>query len=271
MKIFVGLVHNNGEHVGEVKNEIEKLKNELLNDGDEVAISYSSYQPIVYKHNVIRLLKRRFEYFKLGLRWNNYRKGKNGFVFFMVSFLEFIKVKNLKKLARNSLIETYVTDKHLRLWFSAIEDSDFIVIFEDDVVFKKESVKEMAKIVDFAKNSKDNVFYFDLAGGLPISVLGVGKLKDLEFKNDQLFGIGAVQYKKIVTNTACGYMLSRELLEYFLLILIENPYYRDTGIDWLINRLAMHVENKEIKSMHFNPPIFNHGSFTGEHQSWQSK
>jgi hypothetical protein len=271
MKIFVGLVHNNSAHVEEVKSKIEILKKELLDDGDDVVVAYSGYQPIVSKHNIFRLLKRRFEYFKLCVKWNSYREDKNRFIFSIASLLNIIKIKNIRKLARNSLIETYVTDKHLRLWFSAIEDSDYIVVFEDDVVFKEESVKNLKKIISFSKSNRNKIYYFDLAGGLPLSTLGIDKLKGLNSDNDQLFGIGAVQYEKIVTNTACGYMISRELLEFFLLVLIRNPHYRDTSIDWLINRLAMQAKNEGIKSMHFNPPIFNHGSFTGEYQSWQSK
>jgi len=271
MKVFLGLVHNNGEHVDDVKSNIEALKKELLDEGYEVTIAYSSYQPIINRHTVLKLLKRRFDYFKLGVRWNSYRNGRNSFRFLISAFIDFLKIKNLRKLARNSLIETYVTDKHLRLWFSAIEESDFIVVFEDDVIFKKDSIDNFKKVVSYFKISENDLDYFDLAGGLPINILGIDKLKIPDFQGDQFLDADVVYYNKIVTNTACGYMISRETLESFISTLIDNPHYRYTGIDWLINRLAMHVESKGFKSVHFNPPLFNHGSFTGEHQSWQSE
>ncbi|UTW00181.1 glycosyltransferase family 25 protein [Marinomonas rhizomae] len=271
MKVYLGLVHNNSAHVGDVKNEIETLKLVLQKDGKDVEIGYSSYQPEIHNHSVFRFLKRRFEYFKLMLKWNAHKESGGQFRFFISSFLWFLRVVDLKKLTRHSIIETFVTDKHLRLWFSAIEDSDYIVIFEDDVIFKKESISNLEKVINFAEASENKILYFDLAGGLDIKALGISGLKVFDNISDELSSIGAVHYEKIVTNTACGYMLSKGLLKEFLAILIENPSYRDTSIDWLMNRLSIEMKNHQRESFHFNPPIFNHGSFTGEYQSWQDK
>lgn len=79
-------------------------------------------------------------------------------------------------------------------------------------------------------------------------------------------------YQKPVTNTACAYLISRELVIKFNAILTRKPWLRLIGIDWMINSLfiSMGKEVSSVVCMHADPTIFKHGTKTGEYISWQA-
>jgi len=70
------------------------------------------------------------------------------------------------------------------------------------------------------------------------------------------------------TNTACGYLVSRALLEAWLQALQQRPALAQLPIDHLINR-ASALQAPQAISGHWRQPVFRHGSFCGTVRSWQ--
>jgi hypothetical protein len=272
MRVCIGLVHNNGSHVPGLIAELNKLQRLLECEGMCVNFIKAGFQPKVTSHGFMRFISRRMTYVSLGFKWLGYRNKKNYLGFIFCEVINFLRIFNdVKNLRRNSQIETYVTDKHLRIWSSAVDVSDYVIIFEDDVIIKEDSFDRLVKLLLFLGNQSGD-FYVDLAGGLKISDLGIEKLVKHGGMccSDSAFLSGFVEYERLVTNTACGYLLSKGVLSIFLSHLVANPGLRHVGIDWLINGLSM-VEDLNVSCLHSRPEIFKHGSFTGEHISWQIK
>jgi len=270
--LFIGVVHNNDEEkIVSLRSNIEKLKYKLNSVGIGVLVLESSAQPPIKQHSRYIYFLRTLYYEVLGIQWKRYRKIRCCFIKEVV-FLVFNIFKKLLNTYKNknllvfSEIEMFVTDKHLRLWFQAVEEADAILIFEDDVVFSEGSIEVF--VDEYRKLDLKKNIYVDLAGGLDKEELLISHLVDEDHCSSRL-----VKYKKIVTNTACAYLLSRPLLDQYCSFVMAKPFYRYIGIDWLMNKLSISlVDNNSsdcLECFHFEPPVFQHGSFTGKFISWQ--
>jgi GR25 family glycosyltransferase involved in LPS biosynthesis len=168
---------------------------------------------------------------------------------------------------RNSAVEMVVTDKHLRAWATFLDTSgDCLICFEDDAVFKSDSIDRLMALLDELLPSRlGSPMYVDLAGGCSLEAL---QIHNLEVSWDGSFR----HYSKPVTNTACVYLLSRPLVTTFCGIIARRPWLRVIGIDWLMNTLLMQMANDGVKCacLHADPAIFKHGTTTGEYVSWQA-
>lgn len=157
-----------------------------------------------------------------------------------------------------------LTSKHIRAWESFIDsDSNFLVIMEDDVIFKDNSADRFRELVleclfSVSTNQK-NYIYFDLAGGFDLNKLN---LSEFIIKKDQVINL-----LRPTTNTTCSYLISRDLVEKFLNIIYKKPHLRNIAIDWLINLLFLTLKNEKITCIHFEPSIFIHGSIDGFYES----
>jgi hypothetical protein len=80
-------------------------------------------------------------------------------------------------------------------------------------------------------------------------------------------------YSKPVTNTACAYLISRQLVATFPVIFTKRTWLRLIEIDWMMNRLFIRMANKGVEyfCMHEDPTILKHGTVTGEYVFWQIK
>ena len=138
--------------------------------------------------------------------------------------------------------------------------------FEDDTVFKDDSVQRVNDLLDKLSGiDSDSPIYVDLAGGCKVEELKIGSL---EIGKDDCFRF----YSKPVTNTACAYLMNRLLVAFFYDIITKKPWLRLVGIDWMMNKLFIHMANDGVKCvcMHADPTIFKHGTATGEYVSWQA-
>jgi len=113
------------------------------------------------------------------------------------------------------------------------------------------------------KNIDFQNIYIDLAGGLnPYDVIPKRKIEKI--KDEFLLVNG------IYTNTACSYLMNKNITR-----LLYEEYQRSKfndcfPIDHLINKLAMKInKSNHIFSIHFDKPLFTHGSFKGNIKSWQ--
>jgi GR25 family glycosyltransferase involved in LPS biosynthesis len=161
-----------------------------------------------------------------------------------------------------------VTDKHVRAWSAFLEASgDFLICFEDDAIFKKDSIERVQDLLAVVSN-KDSAYpiYVDLAGGCELEELKIG---NIETCRDALFR----HYSKPVTNTACVYLMNRKLVTSFHHLITRRPWLRLIGIDWMMNKLFMLMtrDGAECICMHADPTIFKHGTTTGEYLSWQAE
>lgn len=158
-----------------------------------------------------------------------------------------------------------VTDKHIRAWAAFLDaGGDFLICFEDDAVFKEDSIQRVADLLGtLAHKDPSSLVYVDLAGGCRLEELRIDKL---ESRRDASFRY----YCKPVTNTACAYLLSRPLVAHFHDTLTRRPWLRLIGVDWMMNKLLMLIEKGGIQChcMHADPTIFKHGSTTGEYAPW---
>ena len=272
INIGIGLVHNNNTLRNEIlMPNIVHLK-KILEKKYVVNLVDISQQPEVNNgHSFIQAIKRDYMYWKLNRQWSRYRRINQANV--VLDALRLFRTtlkkytKNSKKIQKTSFIETMVTDKHIRAWNSLAEKNDYILIFEDDVIFEDNSIDKIDKLIEkvLLEENKEANLYVDLAGGCKIDEL---KISNLEIKRDSNY----IYYKKIVTNTACAYLLNRNLVLFFLKILILKPELRLIGVDWMINRLVIELEKEESNEMiclHSFPTILLHGSVTGAFSPWE--
>jgi hypothetical protein len=153
-----------------------------------------------------------------------------------------------------------LTSKHIRAWEAFIDsDAEFLVVMEDDVVFKEDSVHRFNDLVcgNLVSNLNTNkkLIYFDLAGGFDLNQLHLSKVMHVKGQ--------IIEFLHPATNTTCSYLISRDLANYFLNQIYRNANLRYITIDWLINLLFLKIKNKNVFCLHFNPSIFIHGSSSG--------
>ncbi len=271
-KVLIALIHNNNEERNaRIHPDIESLVKRLKNTFD-VEYREFCYQPELKPHSRITAFLRDTLYEVLDSRWLRYRRQPPKRLLKTLRNLKKIALKYVpdsedgRRRCHAGAIEVFVTSKHMRAWNACMESGcEFIFVFEDDAVFGEESIEKVAAALDTAsKESDERPVYVDLAGGLPVSILQIGHLEQ-ERQN------GLVRYEKMVTNTACAYLLNRDLIDRSMQFLLLKPYYRLMGIDWLMNRFFMEFEKTGAMGacFHFDPPALGHGSFTGEFEAWQ--
>jgi hypothetical protein len=273
ISLYVALIHNNNQARNiylqpQIDNLIKYFDSHVRDSSIEI-----SFQPELAPHSLIMAFMRDCLFMRLGHNWRKYRQIKPRFflieavVFCKYIFLKyFIQSKDTKRTwGKHSFVEMALTDKHIRSWTRFLESgSDFMIVLEDDVVFKGDSLSRLNSLLNTkVEKYKNKPCYVDLAGGMELQVLMIDSLEDYR-DTDYRY------YKKPVTNTTCAYLISRELAIIFYKTLINKPWLRFIAIDWLLN--ALFILNEDQMSggifMHSDPTIFKHGSITGEYTSW---
>lgn len=273
--ICLALIHNNNEFRNSyIKPELDNLAG-LMGSYFSVQKIEVSYQSEIQPHGAAFAFLRDLIYRRLGRKWEYYRlltsqsSLRNMASFARGSFIKYFTAR--KAMAntwrKNSAIEVIVTAKHIRSWGQFLDSgADFLICFEDDAIFKNDS---SCRFINLINNISERYFdmpcYIDLGGGCQFSEL---KIDLLEENRDESYRY----YKKPVTNTACAYLMNRQLVVAFYSILTRRPWLRLIGIDWMMNSLFIHMENDGLKCfcMHAEPTIVKHGTTTGEYLSWQA-
>ena len=275
-RVFLALIHNNnvlrnGYIRPQLENLLVSMESHIVAEKIEV-----SYQPEIRPHSTVMAFIRDVMYRKLGREWQRYRLLTPRLL--LRDTIGFLKDTYIKYIVehdgigaqwkKNSAIELMVTEKHIRAWGRFLDTgADFMICFEDDAVFKDDSVQKLNSLLNTLSNDCQNsACYIDLGGGCALSDLMIGCL---EKNRDEFYRY----YSKPVTNTACAYLMNRQLVASFHAILTKRPWLRLIGIDWMMNRLFIQMENDGEKCicMHADPTIVKHGTTTGEYISWQIK
>ena len=275
VSLFIALIHNNNvQRNAYIRPQLDKMAGTLgpYITSEKIEVSF---QPEIKPHSIAMAFMRDLMYRKLDREWHRYRLLKPlTLVRDIVGFLKgaFIKYIVERKgigasWQKNSAIEVMVTEKHVRAWGRFLDSgADFLICFEDDAVFKDDSVQKTKELLGLlTQRNLDARIYVDLAGGCKLGEL---KIDNLESSQDASFKI----YSKPVTNTACTYLMSRALVVDFHSMLTRRPWLRLLGIDWMMNSLFIQMKNdgRECFCMHAAPTTFKHGTTTGEYVSWQA-
>jgi hypothetical protein len=272
LKILTSLIHNNQiERVSYARSAITDLVSKVCSNGEniEMKLIEISYQPKVTPCSVLVSLYRDAMQRSLGQGWNKYTKANNGAIWSLGTFLKATIIRYvLNKPVRRawqwrSTVEIFLASKHIRAWEVFLEsDADYLLVFEDDIVFKSDSVMRFCDKVIPAVKLLERAIYVDLAGGCTKEDL---RINALEIKRNG----DTVYYAKPVTNTTCSYLIDKNMARYFVSKLVEQPSLRLIGVDWLTNKLFILMGDgaENCSCIHFNPTIFDHGSVTGSYLS----
>lgn len=172
-------------------------------------------------------------------------------------------------LVREYQIKLALTDKHVRAFAGFLDgESDFMIIFEDDVVFKEDSVPKLDLLLSKAEETDPSRYIFiDLAGGFRIEQLDVHNLSigaDMEHPFIHYF-------TKMVGNTTCAYLVNRALIEKLYGVLLQRPELRRVTIGWLLLTLAFlaKADIERYRGLYIltEPTVFDHGTSVGAYQS----
>ena len=272
--LSIALIHNNNL----LRNSYIRPQLENLMRSMQLHFAASmfevSFQEQITPHSTSMAFIRDVIYQNLGSKWRKYRLLKswelrNWVNFLRASFVKYIIRSNgrLNQWKRNSAIEVAVTDKHIRAWFQFLDSgADYLIVFEDDAVFKDDSTLRVKELLNkLSKNHQNKSSYVDLGGGCRLADLMINRL---ETSKDNSYRY----YKKPVTNTACAYLMSRELATAFCTTLTRRPWLRLIGVDWMMNSLFI-LRGEQVLDcicLHADPTIFKHGTTTGEYVSWQA-
>ena len=269
--IALALIHNNNEERNaRIRPSLSKLTAEC--EFISSLVIDISYQSAVYPHSNRMAFTKDAMYKNLSRKWRRYRLDSTTWLprdilrFTKKSIRRYIfdKKKDRETWKKLSPIEVAVTDKHIRAWSAFLDtDADYLLCFEDDAVFKQDSIPRLADLNDILDQHKNDRIYIDLAGGCSQAALKISKL---EINHDGVFR----HYSKPATNSACVYLMSRSVVQQFNGILAQKPWLRLMAVDLMMNQLFTIMEHYGIKTkcMHADPTIFNHGSTTGECTSW---
>jgi hypothetical protein len=266
--VCLALIHNQDtERNAYIQPLLNDLRIRLLENFSAIEIQVAS-QPEIKPHTLRMALLRDAMYYALDRQWCRYRNIRpqklpsQARSFLSKSREKYSRAQNGWR--RSSTIETIVTDKHVRAWSTFLETrSDFLICFEDDAIFKGDSVPRLTDLLNkLFEESADMPIYVDLAGGCELEQLRIGKLEtghEASFRH----------YNKPVTNTACVYLMSRSLVKTFYEMITSRPWLRLIGADWMMNKLFMQMANDQIacRCMHADPTIFHHGTTTGKYVS----
>jgi hypothetical protein len=269
-KIVISLIHNNDrERLSRIRPQITDLTSELRKKM-EVESFDVSWQPDLKKVSLHIGILRDLMHWKLNREWIRYKRNKNKFL--LTDFLSFVTRTTRKclfdkdisqKWLRSSAIEMFLTNKHLQAYANALRNkADYLLVFEDDAIFKKDSITRLSHLIDDLEKQNGIPTYIDLAGGVAFDDL---KIDALESRRDTEFRY----YEKPVTNTTCCYLVNREQLKSFDHLLMKKPMLRYIRADWLLNKLFILQSKAGIASncRHADAHIFEHGSAIGKSPS----
>jgi hypothetical protein len=160
--------------------------------------------------------------------------------------------------SRRANIELALSAKHELAWRDAMEaDVDFLVVLEDDASIHGGSEHQFAAVADHLAHVDHTFAYIDLAGGLSQRELRVAHLQ-------RATGSGhLVRLERAAGNTACGYLMGREVVRLLAQMTITQPESARHPADWMINKFFIEHTSHPIECLHTQPPALDHGSMLG--------
>jgi len=266
------IIHNNSEDRSYLRNRLQKLANKLNIDLIEIYKQRKNLKikfSLKYKIIILRTYFLRNFYDLRHKKDFSFR-----FVFLLLNYffkltkytinIVFKSRDEVIKAYKHIRIESLVTQKHIRAWRHFIKsEKEILIVFEDDAICKKDTEGRLKNLLEKLNNfNLDNIF-IDLAGGYKIKeIIPSTKIKKIE---DKFFII-----EGIYTNTACSYLINRNLILKLFEEYQKSKLHNSLPIDHLINKLGLRINRSlNTSSIHYSKPLFTHGSFKGNIKSWQ--
>lgn len=265
LKICIALIHNNDQvRLKYIRPLLEKLKKEL-SPRYEAEIFEISEEIDETSHKTWVMIWTKLLYWKINREWIRYKLLKPRSILLDVAILSrrlILAFFNRKWENRRTMIQAFVIDKHLKSWNTFLDKkADYSIFFEDDAIFKTDTVLRLKTFLQELNKYKDRPIYLDFAGG---NTPEVNKVHKLELKRSKY----KIYYKKPVTNTACVYLMNRLSAQIFYIELLRFPWLRIIGIDWILNKMFILTASKyNYLCFHADPYIFDNGSITGAYKS----
>jgi hypothetical protein len=257
--LHVSIIHNNEtQRLAHLRPHVASMSDNL---GPNWRVTKNEFfdQPPVKAHTFAKAYVRKAMNWLLGRRWALHRRMPEDRAIWSLRFLA-NDVRRVREWRRTGAIETILTAKHIAVWQAFLNsDGDYLIVMESDAVFSPDSEQRMQQCLAIIP-TPDQMLYMDLAGGCGRDELRIDKIISCECNGFTYFEVPA-------TNTSCVYLMSRATVRSFCATLQRFPYFRWIGIDWMVNAIMMdHVKRgRSILCIHANPPIFKHGSVTGEY------
>jgi hypothetical protein len=178
-KIIISLIHNNDtERLSYIKPNINDSIIELKKKID-VEFYEISWQPNLKPVCLWEGFLRDLIYWKLNREWMRYRQNLNGY--FLFDFLLFVGRMNIKYIfnqdvskrwLKSCAIEMLVSSKHIKAFAHALEKkADYLLVFEDDAIFKKDSISKLSSLLDNLEANNKIPTYIELGGGCQFNEL----------------------------------------------------------------------------------------------------
>lgn len=168
-----------------------------------------------------------------------------------------------RRMDRARQIQAFVTAKHCRAMALAEHESvDWLLVLESDATLRAETEQGLADLAGWLPMT--GAWFIDLAGGI--------ETLDLQHVMGRMPEANLARLVPPVTNTACAYLVSRQLATYLLEYRGANPDAGEWAIDWFVNAafMAAAANGVAIDCARCQPRILDHGSFTGMTTSWRS-
>ena len=267
------VIHNNSSDRMDLRNRLQELANKLNIKFIEI-YKQRKFLKIkftwTYKFIILRIYCARIFY-------NLNHKKDFSLYFFCLTLKSFYNLnkyiinlifKNsneIQKSYKHIMVESLVTKKHIKAWEHFLKSKkEIMIVFEDDATCKKDTEERLIDLLSTSKSFNFNDSFIDLAGGLNLD--NIIPPRRIEICNDEL-----IILRGIYTNTACSYLVSRNLIELLYTEYQKTKLNKYFPIDHLINKLGLEIKkNHSISSIHFHNPLFTHGSFEGNIKSWQN-
>ena len=179
-----------------------------------------------------------------------------------VRLLQLLDPRHRAAAGRQAAIELALTGKHELAWRHAYEDgTDLLVVVEDDARWRDDSGERVRNLMEAAASTgRLEDAFIDLAGGISTKTLRTGGVRDVGPD-------GTAVLSRASTNTTCGYLLGRKLIEELAGLTVRQPASARLPADWLINScfmsLAKDPASLRVRCLHSVPHALDHGSFTG--------
>ena len=160
-----------------------------------------------------------------------------------------------------SQIEVILSTKHLEAWTRVqAKGSPWALVFEDDAELAPDSEARFRRLMDqgCVAGGLEHTAYVDLAGGFaPALVL---PLKHACSASDEWW-----VFRGVITNTTCSYLASRPMVAAWVKTLRRFPVLLQLPADHMINFISLPLVSglRDVVSVHFQRPLFGHGSFHG--------
>ena len=267
-KVLISVIHNNNskrlQSINWLVNALSKKTEAILVvNRDDIC-----WQPDVLPLSRRKDLMRNLMYSTLSWQWVDYIGNQRKTIISLGLRLiyQVLRFRMDRKLLAKGATELIVTSKHIRAWENFLESgNDFLVVFEDDAILREDSCDRfIASVLPIFNDKSFAPLYVDIAGGIKI---------DRQRMNIPYGEAGdKFIYDRPLTNTACGYIIDRELCGIFISEITSRPYLRYIGVDWMINKVFIDLVKRKvnIKCVHFEPSIFEHGSMVGTFRSWSA-